>query len=54
MLPENPGHLWVPVAYAHPRRVVFLDRLPLGGAGKLDRAALRGRAAEAGPAESGR
>ena len=30
--------------YAHPRRVVFLDALPLGGTGKLDRAALRTRA----------
>jgi acyl-CoA synthetase (AMP-forming)/AMP-acid ligase II len=30
--------------YAHPRRVVFLDALPLGGTGKLDRAALRARA----------
>ena len=26
--------------YAHPRRVVFLEALPLGGTGKLDRAAL--------------
>jgi acyl-CoA synthetase (AMP-forming)/AMP-acid ligase II len=30
--------------YAHPRRVVFLEALPLGGTGKLDRAALRARA----------
>jgi acyl-CoA synthetase (AMP-forming)/AMP-acid ligase II len=30
--------------YAHPRRVVFLDALPLGGTGKLDRNALRARA----------
>jgi acyl-CoA synthetase (AMP-forming)/AMP-acid ligase II len=30
--------------YAHPRRVVFLAALPLGGTGKLDRAALRTRA----------
>ena len=30
--------------YAHPRRVVFLDALPLGGTGKIDRAALTGRA----------
>ena len=30
--------------YAHPRRVVFLDALPLGGTGKIDRAALRARA----------
>jgi acyl-CoA synthetase (AMP-forming)/AMP-acid ligase II len=33
--------------YAHPRRVHFLDALPLGGTGKLDRAALRARAAGA-------
>jgi acyl-CoA synthetase (AMP-forming)/AMP-acid ligase II len=32
--------------YAHPRRVVFLDALPLGGTGKLDRNALRARAQE--------
>jgi acyl-CoA synthetase (AMP-forming)/AMP-acid ligase II len=38
--------------YAHPRRVTFLDRLPLGGTGKLDRSALKRRAAEAGPLES--
>jgi long-chain acyl-CoA synthetase len=31
--------------YAHPRRVVFLDALPLGGTGKVDRNALRARAA---------
>jgi long-chain acyl-CoA synthetase len=30
--------------YAHPRRVVFLEALPLGGTGKLDRNALRARA----------
>ena len=30
--------------YAHPRRVVFLAALPLGGTGKLDRTALRDRA----------
>ncbi|HEX9821068.1 MAG TPA: AMP-binding protein [Methylomirabilota bacterium] len=30
--------------YAHPRRVMFLDALPLGGTGKLDRNALRARA----------
>src|SRR5438094_6457413 len=30
--------------YAHPRRVVFLVALPLGGAGKLDGNALRARA----------
>jgi long-chain acyl-CoA synthetase len=40
--------------YAHPRRVVFLDRLPLGGTGKLDRTALKRTAAEAGPIESTR
>jgi long-chain acyl-CoA synthetase len=32
--------------YAHPRRVVFLAALPLGGTGKIDRAALRTRARE--------
>ena len=32
--------------YAHPRRVVFLDALPLGGTGKIDRAALTSRARE--------
>jgi acyl-CoA synthetase (AMP-forming)/AMP-acid ligase II len=32
--------------YAHPRRVVFLDALPLGGTGKIDRAALTARARE--------
>jgi acyl-CoA synthetase (AMP-forming)/AMP-acid ligase II len=40
--------------YAHPRRVTFLDRLPLGGTGKLDRAALKRLAAEGGPLESSR
>lgn len=30
--------------YAHPRRVVFLEALPLGGTGKLDRNALKARA----------
>jgi acyl-CoA synthetase (AMP-forming)/AMP-acid ligase II len=34
--------------YAHPRRVVFLDALPLGGTGKIDRNALRARARELG------
>src|SRR4029453_5977900 len=34
--------------YAHPRRVVFLDALPLGGTGKIDRSALKARAHEAG------
>ena len=33
-------------AYAHPRHVFFLERLPLGGTGKLDRAALRVMAKE--------
>ena len=33
--------------YAHPRRVFFLDRLPLGGTGKLDRTALKRQAAAA-------
>jgi long-chain acyl-CoA synthetase len=32
--------------YAHPRRVVFVDALPLGGTGKIDRAALLARARE--------
>src|SRR5262249_12002606 len=32
--------------YAHPRRVVFLDALPLGGTGKIDRNALRAGARE--------
>jgi long-chain acyl-CoA synthetase len=40
--------------YAHPRRVLFLDRLPLGGTGKLDRSALRGLAAALPPLESSR
>jgi acyl-CoA synthetase (AMP-forming)/AMP-acid ligase II len=35
--------------YAHPRRVYFLDALPLGGTGKPDRQALRARARDAGP-----
>ncbi len=35
--------------YAHPRRVWFLDALPLGGTGKLDRAALKRSAREGGP-----
>ena len=38
--------------YAHPRRVTFLDRLPLGGTGKLDRTQLRRLAAEAPPVEA--
>ena len=32
--------------YAHPRKVVFLDALPLGGTGKIDRTALKARARE--------
>jgi acyl-CoA synthetase (AMP-forming)/AMP-acid ligase II len=32
--------------YAHPRRVFFMDALPLGGTGKLDRARLRQMARE--------
>jgi acyl-CoA synthetase (AMP-forming)/AMP-acid ligase II len=38
--------------YAHPRRIFFLDRLPLGGTGKLDRSALKRQAAELPPIES--
>ena len=34
-------------AYAHPRRVFLVDRLPLSGTNKIDRRALRARAAEA-------
>jgi len=34
--------------YAHPRRVIFLDALPLGGTGKLDRNALKARARDLG------
>ena len=34
--------------YAHPRKVVFLDTLPLGGTGKIDRGALKARAREVG------
>jgi len=34
--------------YAHPRKVVFLDALPLGGTGKIDRTALKARAREVG------
>ncbi len=40
--------------YAHPRRVLFLDRLPLGGTGKLDRTALKRQAATLPPLESQR
>jgi len=32
--------------YAHPRKVVFLDALPLGGTGKIDRTELKARARE--------
>jgi acyl-coenzyme A synthetase/AMP-(fatty) acid ligase len=28
-------------AYAHPRRVILTDEIPLAGTGKIDRAALR-------------
>ena len=35
--------------YAHPRRVVFLDSLPLGGTGKIDRTGLKARARETAP-----
>jgi long-chain acyl-CoA synthetase len=34
--------------YAHPRKVVFLDVLPLGGTGKIDRNGLKARAREVG------
>ncbi|MBM3487319.1 MAG: acyl--CoA ligase [Alphaproteobacteria bacterium] len=34
-------------AYAHPRRVFFVDALPLAGTNKIDRNALKKRAAEA-------
>jgi long-chain acyl-CoA synthetase len=34
--------------YAHPRRVFFVDALPLGGTGKVDRARLREMAREKG------
>jgi long-chain acyl-CoA synthetase len=33
-------------AYQHPRRVVFVDELPMAGTNKIDRAALRRRALE--------
>ncbi len=32
--------------YAHPRDIFFLDALPLGGTGKVDRAALVRRAVD--------
>ncbi len=31
-------------AYQHPRRVVFVDELPMAGTNKIDRASLRQRA----------
>jgi long-chain acyl-CoA synthetase len=34
-------------AYAHPRAIVFLDALPVGGTHKVDRAALKGPAEQA-------
>jgi long-chain acyl-CoA synthetase len=40
--------------YAHPRRVFFMERLPLGGTGKLDRTALKRLAAQLPPLESAR
>jgi acyl-coenzyme A synthetase/AMP-(fatty) acid ligase len=40
--------------YAHPRRVFFLEKLPLGGTGKLDRTALKRLAAQLPPLESHR
>ena len=33
--------------YAHPRKVIFLDALPLAGTGKIDRTALKARARDA-------
>ncbi|HJS75285.1 MAG TPA: AMP-binding protein, partial [Vicinamibacteria bacterium] len=39
--------------YAHPRRVFFVDAMPLGGTGKLDRARLRDTALEKMAHESG-
>jgi long-chain acyl-CoA synthetase len=38
-------------AYAHPRRVFFVDNLPLSGTNKIDRKGLMRRAAEAARAE---
>src|SRR5688572_17170086 len=38
--------------YAHPRRVVLLDALPLSGTGKIDCAALRAQARDVGTAAS--
>jgi acyl-coenzyme A synthetase/AMP-(fatty) acid ligase len=31
-------------AFAHPRRIVFLEQLPLGSTGKLDRTILKEKA----------
>jgi long-chain acyl-CoA synthetase len=33
-------------AYAHPRAVFFVDQVPIGSTGKVDRQTLRARAAE--------
>ena len=38
-------------AYAHPRRVFFMDALPLAGTNKIDRKELCDRATEAAHAE---
>jgi acyl-CoA synthetase (AMP-forming)/AMP-acid ligase II len=38
--------------YAHPRRVVLLEALPLSGTGKIDRAALRAQARDLGAGAS--
>lgn len=37
--------------YAHPRRIFFVDALPLAGTNKVDRSALKARAAEAAKLE---
>jgi acyl-CoA synthetase (AMP-forming)/AMP-acid ligase II len=37
--------------YAHPRRVFFIDVLPLAGTNKIDRKGLMARAAEAARTE---
>jgi acyl-CoA synthetase (AMP-forming)/AMP-acid ligase II len=39
-------------AYQHPRRVFFLERMPLAGTNKIDQAALRKLAAETPPANT--
>jgi acyl-coenzyme A synthetase/AMP-(fatty) acid ligase len=36
-------------AYQHPRRVFFVDQLPLAGTNKIDRQQLRKLAADRGP-----